>query len=140
MCLTHPQQRRTPGKGALSVPEQAELRRKTGQRGLLIASYKRLEKRLGWGPNSCGRGSPCSCTLGATRVPASQAAAPPSCSTLTGAELPQAKKSCVSAHCVPLVASDSATLWTLASRLMSGRGFSRQEYWGVLVILVAIPF
>ena len=29
---------------------------------------------------------------GAARVPASQAAAPPSCSTLTGAELPQAKK------------------------------------------------
>ena len=30
--------------------------------------------------------------LGATRVPASQAAASPSSSTLTGAELPQAKK------------------------------------------------
>ena len=28
------------------VPEWAELQRKTGQRGLLIASYKRLEKRL----------------------------------------------------------------------------------------------
>ena len=36
------------------------------------------------------------CALGAARVPASQAAAPPSCSTLTGAELPQAKKSIVS--------------------------------------------
>jgi len=28
------------------VPEWAELQRKTGQSGLLIASYKRLEKRL----------------------------------------------------------------------------------------------
>ena len=40
------QQRRIPGKGALYVPERAELWGKTGQRGLLIASYKRLEKRL----------------------------------------------------------------------------------------------
>ena len=32
------------------------------------------------------------CTLGTARVPASQAAAPPSCSTLTGAMLTQAKK------------------------------------------------
>jgi len=28
-----------------SVPECTELQRKTGQRGLLIVSYKRLEKR-----------------------------------------------------------------------------------------------
>ena len=28
------------------LPEQVELRRKTGQRGLLIASYKRLTKRF----------------------------------------------------------------------------------------------
>ena len=73
------------------MPERAELRRKTGQRNLLIASYKRLEERLSQGRDSCGGGSPCPCTLGAARVPASQAAAPPSCSTLTGAELPQAK-------------------------------------------------
>ena len=33
-------------RGPLYVPEWAELWRKTGQRGLLIASYKRLEKRL----------------------------------------------------------------------------------------------
>ena len=36
-----------PGVGeALYVPDQAELWRKTGQRGLLITSYKRLEKTL----------------------------------------------------------------------------------------------
>jgi len=73
------------------VPEWAELQRKTGQSGLLIASYKRLEKRLWEGHNSCSRDNLCLCTLCAARVPASQAAAPPSCSTLTGAELPQAK-------------------------------------------------
>ena len=40
------QQRRTPGKGYLYMPEQAELQRKTGQRGLLITGYKRLKKRF----------------------------------------------------------------------------------------------
>ena len=42
MCLTH----RTTEKDPRQVPEQAELQRKTGQRGLLIDSCKRLEKRL----------------------------------------------------------------------------------------------
>ena len=69
------------------MPEWAELWRKTGQRDLLITSYKRLKKRLLEGRNSCGRGSLCPCTLGTARVPG----APPSQSTLTGAELPQAK-------------------------------------------------
>jgi len=80
------------------VPEKVELQRKTGQRGLLIASYKRCGKRLREGHNACGGGSPCTCTLGTTWVPASQAAAPPSFSTVTGAELPQAKKSFASMH------------------------------------------
>ena len=35
-----------PGKGVLRVPEWVELQRKIGQSGLLITSYKRLEKRL----------------------------------------------------------------------------------------------
>ena len=42
--------------------------------------------------NSWGGGSPCPCILCATRVPTSQAAAPPSLPTLTGAQLPQAKR------------------------------------------------
>ena len=111
------------------MPEQAEL-----QIGLLIASYKRLKKRLWWGHNSCSGGSPCPCTLGTARVPASQAAVPPSCSTLTGAELPQARKSCVYTHRVTSVMCSSllpCKLW--AARHLSGRrGFSRQEYWSVL--------
>ena len=55
----------------------------------LTASYNRLEKDS---DRAITGGSLCPCTLGATRVPTSQAAAPPSRSTLTGAELPQAKK------------------------------------------------
>ena len=39
-------QSRTPARGALCVHQQAELWRKTRRRGLLISSYKRLEKRL----------------------------------------------------------------------------------------------
>jgi len=52
----------------------------------------------------------CPYILGADRVPTSQAAAPLSCSTLTGAELPQAKKVCVYVHRVALVVPDSAIL------------------------------
>ena len=39
------------------MPEWADLWRKTGQRGLLITSYKRLDKRLREGRNSWGGGS-----------------------------------------------------------------------------------
>ena len=46
MCLMHRTREKDPGKGALQGPEWAELRRKNVQRGLLIASYKRLEERL----------------------------------------------------------------------------------------------
>ena len=73
------------------MPERAELWRKTGQKGLLIASYKRPEK------DSDRAITP---AKGAVCVPAhlalpgspGQAAVPPSRSTLTGAELPHAKK------------------------------------------------
>ena len=56
-----------------------------------------------------------------------------SCSTLTGAELPQRKrKSCVSAHRVALIMSNSVTLQTVACQASLSGGFSRQEYWSVL--------
>ena len=58
---------------------------KDGQRGLLIASHKRLGKKTLMGHNSWGGGRPCPCTLGAARVPASQAAAAPHLA-LTGAD------------------------------------------------------
>ena len=59
---------------------------------------------------------------------------PPSCSTLTGAELPQAKKSCIYVRRVTLVVPNSLRphrLWP-ARLLCQGVGFSRQEYWDVL--------
>ena len=65
----------------------------------------------------------------------SQAAAPPSCSTLTRAELPQAKER--------LVSTCTGSLWScltlcnlvdcgLPGFSVQGRGFPRQEYQGVL--------
>ena len=64
----------------------------------------------------------------------SQAAVPPSRSTLTGAELPQAKKS------LHLRTQDHfghvqlfAMLWTVACQASLSGGFSRQEHWSVLV-------
>ena len=75
----------------------------------LTTSYKRVEKRLWSGHDPCRGGSPCPCTLGAARIPTSQAAVPPSCSALTGAEMLQVKKSCVYARRFTLVMSSS--LW-----------------------------
>jgi len=114
----------------------------------------RLAKEAFWSPatrglkkdsdrtlyNSCGRGSPCPCTLGIAKVPRSQAAVPLSCSPLTGAELPQVikkkkkKKCCVYACRVASILSDSlrpCRLWP-ARPSLSEKGFSRQEYWTVL--------
>ena len=58
----------------------------------------RCSKKDWWGHNSCRLSSPCPCTLSAALVPVSQAAVPSWCSTLPGAELPQAKKSLTSMH------------------------------------------
>ena len=118
------------------MPELAELQRKTGQRGLLITSYKRLEKRFWKGHNSCYGGSLYPWTLGAARVPASQAAAPSSQSTLTGAELPRTKNIYILCLCVPGHFSPVqlfVVLYTVACQAsLSERGFSRQEYWSIL--------
>ena len=58
--------------------------------------------------NAWGGGSPCPCTLCATRVPTSQAAAPPSRSTLTGAELATGKKK-------NLASIHTRSLWSCSS-------------------------
>ena len=70
-ALTADLQRRTPSGRPIYVPEWVELWRKTDQRGLLMASYKKLEKRLLWGHNSYGGGSLCPRTLVTPSVPAS---------------------------------------------------------------------
>ena len=91
-------------------------------------------KKTPIGHKSCCRGSPCPCTLGTARVPASQEAVPPSCSTLTGAEMTQAKTSCICVRRVASLVSDSLQSYRLwpARLLCQGEGFSRQEYWSVL--------
>ena len=85
-----------------------------------------------------------SCTFGTTRVTSSQAAVLPSCSTLTGAELPQAKKkACMYVRRVASVVSDSLQTYRLVCQAsLSGRdrlspGKDTGAYWP---ILVAIPF
>ena len=59
---------------------------------------------------------------------------PPSCSTLIGAELPQAKMSCIYACRVAYFMTDSLEPCRLcpARFLCQGGGFSRQEYWSAL--------
>ena len=69
-----------------------------------------------------------------SRVPTSQAAVPSSHSTLTGAELPQTRKSCIYTCRVTYVVSKSlrpCRLWP-ARLLCQGGGFSKQEYCSVL--------
>ena len=74
--------------------------------------------------------------FGVIRVPVTQAAASPSCSTLTGAELPQALHLCTRCHlgCVHLF----ETLWAVACQVSLSVGFSRQEYWSVLANTVSL--
>ena len=119
------------------MTEREEIWRKTGQRGLLITSYKWLEK------DSDRATTP---TAQAVRVPAHLA--------LPGS--PQAKKVChlhaqlsLGQNChrqkkkkpclyelrVTLAVSDClqpSRRWP-ARLLCQGRGFSRQEYWSILV-------
>ena len=134
MCLTCWTTEKDPRQGSPQSAWMSRAMEKTGQTGFLITSYKRLKKRLWEGHNSYGGGSQCPCTLGAARVPTSQAAVPPSHSTLAGAELPQANKSCVYVLRVASVMSNSlwhCRLW-LARLLCQGGEFSRQEHWSVL--------
>ena len=83
------------------------------------------------------------CTLGTARVPASQAAAPPSQSVLTGAELPRGgwDMCCVYSHSVASVLFNSlrpCRLWP--ARLLCQRWGSPGKTTGVYwPILVAIP-
>ena len=106
---------------------------------------ERLDKEAFWSPatrglkidwqghNSWGGDSPCPCTLGASRVPASPAAVPSSRSALTGAELPQAKKNKQTKTCICAcrVASVGPTLYGPVDCGLPDFS-ARQEYWSVL--------
>ena len=103
------------------MPEWVELRRKTGQRGLLIASYKKLGKRL-WSITP---------VVEAVRVPAhlvllgSQQAKQLRrlhAQLSLGQSCHRKKKSYANARRVTLVVSESATLYTVACQTsLSGR-------------------
>ena len=112
-------------------------------------SYRgRLAKEAFWSPAtgdlrrnsaraySCGRGCLCPCTLGATRVPASQAAVPPSPSTLTGAQLPQVKAVLCRVTSVLSRSLRPCGLWLLCQGGASP-GKNIGAFWP---ILVAMPF
>ena len=108
-------------------------------RGLLIASYKSLEKRLQEGHNTCSWSGLCPWTQ-AARVYTSQPAIPSSCSTFSGAELPHEKKSYVYACRVASVISNF--LWPCRlgpARLLcqgSSPGKNTGTYWQILVIIL----
>ena len=91
------------------MPERAELRRKTGQICLLIASYKRLEKR----PISDRPITPAAdavCVPAHLELPGSSQAKQLHhfhAQLSLGAELPQAKKSSLYVRRVTLVMSNS---------------------------------
>ena len=70
--------------------------------------------------------------LGANKVPASQAAAPPGQSTLTGEELLQTQNPCIYVCRVALVVSSYLQSCRLVCQTSLSGGFSRQEYWSVL--------
>ena len=128
-------------------------RQRSPLKGLKGQSYgERLAKQAFWFPgwkkrllsghDSCCGGSQSPRTLDAAMVPASQAAAPPSRSTLTGAELPQAKNVLhlfVQGRFSRVDSLRPCRLWP-ARLLCRGGGFSRQEYWSYWPRLVAIPF
>ena len=118
------------------MPEWAGQWKRLDKQAFWSPATRGSKKRLWAGHNSCSRGSPCLCTLGAIRVPANQAAVTPSRSTLTGPERPQAKKKNVFHLCAQGRFSRVrffaiCRLW-LARLLCQGGEFSRQEHWSVL--------
>ena len=131
MCLMCQTTKKGPREGSPLSAWRVGLWRKTGHGGLLIAGH-----------HSCSGGSPCPCTCCAARIPTSLAAATPSCSMLTGAEMPQAKKPCAYVH---RVASKCLThrdpvdcdLPGFSVREESSPGKNAGAYWP---ILVAMPF
>ena len=116
------------------MPEQAKLQRKTGQRGLLIASYKRLKKRL-TGPLLLRQRQ--SMSLHTWYRQGSHK--PSSCATFMlnphWGRATTGKKSLVYMHkgslWLCLYFFWPCRLWP-ARLLCQGGGFSRQEYWCIL--------
>ena len=142
MCLILRATEKDPRQGSPLVPEWAELQRKTGQRDLLITSYKRLNKKTDRAITP---------TVKAVCVPA-HLALPESLQAKQlyhlhaqlslGQSYHKQKKSCLFAHRIASVVSDSlqpCRLWP--ARLLCQREGSPDKdtgaYWP---ILVPIPF
>ena len=105
------------------MPEWVELRRKNSQRGLLIISYQRLEKRLYWAitPASEAGQSLHTWRRQGPRKPSSSATF--TLNSHWDRAATGKKKSCVYVHRVALVMSNSAALWTVAFQVsLSERG------------------
>ena len=77
------------------MPEWVEQWRRTSLRGIPIASCQRLDEQS---DRTIATVAEAAHARWGSGVPADQAVAPPSCSILTGTELPQARKGPVSTH------------------------------------------
>ena len=123
MCLTCPTTEKYPRQWSPLSVWTGGATQKDWPKRLSDCQLQEAWKRTVIGHNSWGGGSPCPCTLGAARVPASQAAVPPSHSTLTGAEVPQPKKAlCLCVQGLFGSVQFFATLWTMACQAsLSGR-------------------
>ena len=131
MCLKHRTTERDPRQESPLGAQMGEAVEKDWPKRPSSHQLQEAGKRLCQDRNICSGGSPCPCSLGSTNVRANQAAAPPSCSTLTGAEPPQAQKSCVYARGVTSVVSDPCDPVDCGLPGFSVRGFSR-HYWSAL--------
>ena len=119
-----------------------QLQKKTGQRGLLITSYKRLEKRLWWGHNSCDGGSPYPARLVPPGSPQAKQLCHLHARLSQGQSCHRQKMSCIYALRVTSVVSNSlqpCRLWPTSFSVREGAssGKNTGAYWP---ILVAIPF
>ena len=114
------------------MTEWAELQRTTGQRGL-IASYNRLKKDSDWTITPVAEAFHVPVHLAPPGSPQAKQLCHLHAQLSLGQSCHRQKKSCVYAHRVASVVFDSlqpCRLWP--ARILSERGFSRQEYWSVL--------
>ena len=140
MCLMHQTAEKDPRQGSLQVPEWVELQRKTSQRGLLIASYKRLEKDSQGHNSRCG-GSPFPAHLVPPGSPKAKWLPHLHLNSPWGRAATAKRVLCLCAgslrSCLPLCDSVDCGLPGFSVREGSSPGKNTGAYWP---ILVAIPF
>ena len=115
------------------MPEWAELQRKTVQRDLLMASYKRLEERLR-GPQLLRQRQSVSALLVPPGSPQAKQLQHLHGQLSLGQSCHRQKQCCIYASRIAAAMSyslQSCRLWP-ARLLSQGWGFSRQEHWSEL--------